>query len=60
MLKVARLFEEEKQQAVTEAKKENSFEIAKNLLDILSIDEIAKRTGLTVDEVRTLAKSKEN
>lgn len=64
MTKVARLFEEEKQQAVTKAKKEaeklKALEIAKNFLDILPIDEIAKRTGLTVDEVRSLGKSKEN
>lgn len=31
------------------------LQIAKNLLDVLSIEEIAKATGLTIEEVKKLA-----
>jgi uncharacterized small protein (DUF1192 family) len=58
MTKVAQIFEQEKKKAVKEAEKHKAFEIAKNLLDVLSIDEIAKRTGLAVAEVEELAKGK--
>lgn len=34
-----------------EGGKAKAIEIAKNLLDILSIEMIAKKTGLTVEEV---------
>ncbi len=37
-----------------EGKKEKAREIAKGLLDILSIEIIAQKTGLTVDEVKSL------
>jgi predicted transposase YdaD len=56
MTKVIRLFEQEKEEAVKEAEKQKAIEIAKNLLDVLPIHEIAKRTGLTVAEVADLAK----
>lgn len=64
MTKVARLFELEKEEAVKEAvkdavakkDKEKALEIAKNFLDVLPIEEIAKRTGLTIEEVAGLAK----
>jgi hypothetical protein len=56
MTKVIRLFEQEKEEAVKEAEKQKAIEIAKNLLDVLPIHEIAKRTGLTVAEVAGLAK----
>jgi hypothetical protein len=56
MTKVIRLFEQEKEEAVKEAEKQKAIEIAKNLLDVLPIHEIAKRTGLTIAEVADLAK----
>ena len=37
-----------------EGKKEKAIEIAKGLLDILSIEIIAQKTGLTVEEVKSL------
>lgn len=39
---------------VEEGKKEKAIEIARELLDILSVEMIAKKTGLTVDEVEAL------
>lgn len=56
MTKVARLFEEEKQEAV----KEKTLEIAKKLLRMHPIDEVANLTGLTLEEVEHLAKCEEN
>ncbi len=47
---------QEKEQAVKQAEKQKAIEIAKNFLDVLSIHEVAKRTGLTVAEVADLAK----
>lgn len=43
-----------------EGKKEKAIEIAKNLLDILSVEMIAKKTGLTLDEVKKLKEEMEN
>lgn len=37
-----------------EGEKKKAIEIARNLLDILSIEMIAKKTGLTLDEVKKL------
>ncbi|KAF0996055.1 hypothetical protein LG52_2390 [Geobacillus kaustophilus] len=48
--------EQEKEKAIKQAEKQKATEIAKNLLDILPIHEVAKRTGLTVVEVADLAK----
>ncbi|ALA71054.1 hypothetical protein GT50_13480 [Geobacillus stearothermophilus 10] len=48
--------EQEKEKAVKQAEKQKAIEIAKNLLDVLPIHEVAKRTGLTVAEVADLAK----
>ncbi len=60
MNKVFRLLvedlEQEKEKAVKQAEKQKAIEIAKNLLDVLPIHEVAKRTGLTVAEVAELAK----
>ncbi|AMV10047.1 hypothetical protein GT3570_03685 [Geobacillus thermoleovorans] len=60
MNKVFRLrvedLEQEKEKAVKQAEKQKAIEIAKNLLDVLPIHEVAKRTGLTVAEVADLAK----
>lgn len=39
---------------IEEGKKEKALEIAKELLDILSVEMIAKKTGLTVEEVEEL------
>ena len=47
---------QEKEQAIKQTEKRKAIEIAKNLLDVLPIHEIAKRTGLTVAEVADLAK----
>lgn len=41
---------------VEEGKKEKAIEIARELLDILSVEMIAKKTGLTVEEVEELKK----
>lgn len=40
-------------------KKEKAKEIARELLDILSIEMIAKKTGLTIEEVKELKEDKE-
>ncbi|WP_373894301.1 hypothetical protein [Virgibacillus sp. CBA3643] len=52
MTKVGRLFEEEKQTAV----KRTKIEIAKSLLGDLSLESIAEKTGLSLDEVKELEK----
>lgn len=39
---------------IEEGKKEKAIEIAKELLDILSVEMIAKKTGLTIEEVEGL------
>ncbi|MDQ0219291.1 transcriptional regulator [Peribacillus cavernae] len=52
MTKVARIFEEEKKEAL----KELARSIARNFLDVHDDDEIAKRTGLTKEEVQELRK----
>ena len=41
---------------IEEGKKEKAIEIAKELLDILSVEMIAKKTGLTLEEVEKLKK----
>lgn len=60
MTKVGRIFEEEKQEAIREAiartEREKTIEIAKSLLDLLSPEMIAKKTGLDVEEVEKLKK----
>lgn len=60
MTKVGRIFEEEKQEAVREAvartEREKTIEFAKSLLDLLSPEVIAKKTGLDVEEVERLKK----
>ncbi len=43
---------------IEEGKKEKAIEIAKELLDILSIEMIAKKTGLTIEEVKKLKEEK--
>ncbi|MGL5753171.1 MAG: hypothetical protein ACRCXT_21690, partial [Paraclostridium sp.] len=48
------LIEEGKEEGINEGKKEKAVEIARGLLDILSIEIIAQKTGLTVDEVKAL------
>lgn len=43
-----------------EGKREKAIEIAKELLDILSVELIAKKTGLTLEEVKRLKEEMEN
>ena len=43
-----------KQEGIEEGERKKALEIAKELLDILSIEMIAKKTGLTVEEVEAL------
>jgi len=43
--------------AVKDAVKENSIEIARNLLDVLDDSTIAQKTGLTVKKVSALRQS---
>jgi len=59
MNKVMRLLVEEFEQEKEKEVHEKTLEIAKNLLDVLPIHEIAKRTGLTISEVADLAKKME-
>lgn len=67
MNKVLRLLVEELEQekelavkaAMEETEKKKAIDIAKNLLDVLPIHEIAKRTGLSIAEVADLAKEME-
>jgi len=56
MTKVEKIIEKEKEELVKETKKENAIEIARNLLDILSIEVVAQKTGLTIEEVKNLKK----
>ncbi|MGL5714619.1 MAG: hypothetical protein ACRCXT_16800 [Paraclostridium sp.] len=39
---------------IEEAKREKAIEIARNLLEVLTIEMIANKTGLTVEEVKSL------
>lgn len=61
MTNVGLIFEEEKQEAVKDAiartEREKTIEIAKSLLDLLSPEVIAKKTGLDVEEVEKLKRS---
>lgn len=65
MTKVVRLFEEEKEEAVKEAvreavarkEREKTLEIAKALLDLLTPEVIAEKTGLEIEEVEKLKRS---
>ena len=59
MTKVARLFEEEKIEAVNEAKIETKREIAQNMLNMgIDILNIMKATGLKKIEVEELQEKK--
>ena len=59
MNKIMRLLVEEFEQEKEKEVHEKTLEIAKKLLDVLPIHEIAKRTGLTISEVADLAKEME-
>ena len=39
---------------ISSAKDEKAIEIAKNLLDVLDVETIAIKTGLSVEEVKNL------
>ncbi|ACQ51413.1 hypothetical protein [Clostridium botulinum] len=54
MTKVEKIFEKEKEEAMNQAEKSKAIEIAKNLMDILSVEMIAKKTGLSIEEVEKL------
>jgi predicted transposase YdaD len=54
MTKVEKIFEKEKEEAMNQAEKSKAAQIAKNLMDILSIEMIAKKTGLSIEEVEKL------
>lgn len=54
MTKIDRLYTEEKELAVKHAKKEEQLRIAKNLVGILSVELIAEKTGITVEEIYEL------
>lgn len=61
MTKVDKIYQEEKEQAIEEAKEEvrrkEKLELAKNLMDVLSVEMIAKKTGLSIEEVEKLKES---
>ena len=42
------------QKGIQEGRKEERKELARSLLDVLDIETIAKKTGLTVEEVKAL------
>ena len=46
--------EEGKKEGRAEEKKEKQIEIAKNLLDVLDIETISKKTGLSIKEIKEL------
>ena len=46
--------EEGKEEGIEEGKKENQAEIAKNLLDVLDIETISNKTGLSITEIKKL------
>jgi len=54
MTKVEKIIEKEREEAVNQAEKDKEIEIAKNLLDVLSEEMIAKKTGLSIEEVKKL------
>lgn len=58
MNKVSRLFEEEKKEAVKMAEKEGRIkekkELAQALLDVLSLELISEKTGLSIEEVKEI------
>jgi len=56
MTKVEKIIEKEKEELAKETEKKKAIEIARNLLDILSIEVVAQKTGLTIEEVKNLKK----
>lgn len=58
MTKVDKIYQEEKEKAVAQAteevRKKEKIELAKNLLDVLSVEMIAKKTGLSIEEVKKI------
>ncbi|APF27294.1 hypothetical protein NPD7_2323 [Clostridium sporogenes] len=56
MTKVEKIFKKEKEEDMNKGEKSKAIEIAKNLMDILSIEMIAKKTGLSIEEVENLKK----
>jgi len=48
------IFQLDQNGRMAQARNEKAIEIAKNLLDVLDIETIATKTGLTVEEVEAL------
>jgi GTP-binding protein EngB required for normal cell division len=54
MTKVDKIYQEEKEKAIEEVRKKEKIDLAKNLMDVLSVEMIAKKTGLSIEEVEKL------
>ncbi len=61
MTQVDKIYQREKElavkQATDQAKKEQAYQFAKSFLDVLSVEEVSKRTGLSIDEVKSLVEN---
>jgi hypothetical protein len=61
--KVLKVFEEEKQEAIKEAvekaMKEKDKEFARAIINLLPIDIVSQKTGLTVNEIEQLKNERE-
>lgn len=62
MTKVDKIYQEEKEKAIEkvteEVRKKEKLDLARNLMDVLSVEMIAKKTGLSIEEVENLKESK--
>lgn len=47
---------EGKEEGIKEGIKEGKLDVARNLLDVLDVETIAAKTGLSVDEIKKLKK----
>ena len=54
MIKVDKIYQEEKEKAIEEVIKKVKIELAQNLLDVLSVEMIAKKIGLSIEEVKSI------
>ena len=43
-----------RKEGIAKGRKEEKFEIAKNLIDILDIETISNKTGLSIEEIKKL------
>ncbi len=53
MTKVEKIFEKEKEEAMNQAEKSKAIEIAKNLMDILSVEMIAKKLAYLLKKLKS-------